>query len=152
MSARIPVMLLTKVPRIGGEKEVIQARKGFAMNYLIPQGLAKRATKEDIAQNEERAKLMEAKAKERDAKAVAMREKMVEEGITLKVKTTAKGGLYGKISADLLAGEITTKFGWDVDGEQVQLPKAIKEAGTYMVKVKLSSHVMAELPVTIEAE
>ena len=152
MSSKIQVMLKTKVSRIGAEKDVISVKKGFAMNYLIPQGLAQRATKEDIARNADKEKIAEARAKEMDAKALAMRESMGTEPVVLKVKTTAKGGLYGKISTDDLSEAMTKKYKMEISADQITIAKPIKSVGKHIVTVKLSDHVKTEVTIEIESE
>ena len=87
------VILLEKLPNVGDLGDVVKVRQGFARNFLIPQGKAKRATPENLKLLEEKRSELERAAGERLAKAQAQAEKI--EGVTIQV--TQKAGVDGRL-------------------------------------------------------
>src|ERR1700748_2217046 len=115
------VILLEKVANVGDLGEVAKVKDGFARNYLIPQRLAKRATKENLATFEaERAERMKAAA-EKLAASQAQGEKLAGSTITIGQKAGVDGRLFGSVTNFDIA-EALKAGGFPVEKMQVRLP------------------------------
>jgi len=151
MASKIKVMLLAKVPRIGSPKEVIEVKKGFAMNYLIPQGFAKVATKQDIKYGEERAQILAEKAAALKDKASEIKDLIMKDPtLALDVKVTDKGTLYGSVSAEDLSDALSKKVKMEVPASAIKLSKAIKETGEHQVSITLADGVACDITVNVQ--
>ena len=143
------VILLEKLQNVGELGDVVKVRQGFARNYLIPQGKAKRATPENI-------KLLEAKRVELEkaagAKLVHAQEQAAKiEGLTIQVtqKAGADGRLFGSVTnvdiVDALEG-----LGHTVEKSMVRMPEGpLKHIGDFPLTVALHSDVSAHIVVTV---
>jgi large subunit ribosomal protein L9 len=143
---------MEKVANLGNLGDVVKVKDGFARNYLIPQGKAKRATQENLKHFEgRRAELEKAqadqlsKAQERSAKL---------EGLTLQIaqKAGADGRLFGSVTNyDIV--EALKKQGHEVERAQVRMPEgAIKQVGDYPIQVALHTDVTTTVTVSVLGE
>jgi len=146
------VILMDKVVNLGGLGDVVKVKDGYARNYLIPQGKAKRATEENKKLFEgKRAELEKAQAE----KLVAAQEKAAKlEGVTVQIarKAGVDGRLFGSVSnfdiADALAAQ-----GIEIDKAAIHLPQGpLKLVGESQVEVSLHSDVLATITVAVVAE
>src|SRR5512134_2201556 len=107
------IILLEKVTNLGALGDVVKVRDGFARNYLIPQGKAKRATRENLAEFEQRRADLEKAQNEQLAQAQEKAAKL--EGLTVKVaqKAGVDGKLFGSVTnADI--AEALKREGFDI--------------------------------------
>ena len=146
------IILLEKVVNLGQLGEVVKVKDGYARNYLIPQGKARRATKDAIADFETRRAELEKAQADRLASARAAADKLNGSTINLSEKAGVDGRLFGSVTnftvADALKGQ-----GHEVDRSMVRMPDGpIKTIGEYEVQVALHSDVVADVKVTVEAE
>jgi large subunit ribosomal protein L9 len=146
------IILLEKVVNLGQLGEVVKVKDGYARNYLIPQGKARRATKDAIADFETRRAELEKAQADRLASAQAAADKLNGSTINLSEKAGVDGRLFGSVTnftvADALKGQ-----GHEVDRSMVRMPDGpIKTIGEYEVQVALHSDVVADVKVTVEAE
>ncbi len=140
------IILLERVNQLGAMGEFVTVKDGYARNFLIPQGKALRATKENKEQFEARRKEIEAD----NAKTRAAAEKRIPEfkdlAVALIRPASEEGKLYGSITirdiADALAAD-----GHDINRSQVVLDQPIKHLGEYTVTLQL--HPEVEIPVTL---
>ena len=146
------VILMEKVANLGELGEVVKVKDGYARNYLIPQGKAKRATPENIKQFEgRRAELEKAqndaltKAQERAAKLES-----------LKLSITQKAGVDGRLFGSVTNYDIVEaleKQGHEVERSQVRMPQGpLKQIGEYPIEVVLHTDVVATVTVSVVAE
>ena len=146
------VILTQEVPSLGQPGEVKQVADGYASNYLIPQGLAVRATPGALS---EQRKQREIEAR-REARMAARAEALAEElsGVTLmfEAKAGEKGRLYGSIThadiADALEREIGEKF----DRRKHILSEPIRQVGKHTIQVRLRADVIADVDVVVKPE
>src|SRR5581483_1696520 len=136
------IILLEKVVNVGNLGDVVKVKDGYARNFLIPQKLARRATKEAIAEFEVRRADLEKAAAEKLAAAQAQSEKM--SGLTVQIaqKAGVDGRLFGSVTnADI--AETLTKQGFAVEKAQVRLPQGpLKMVGDHPVQVSLHTDVL----------
>lgn len=146
------VILMEKVVNLGGLGDIVKVKEGYARNYLIPQGKAKRATEENKKVFEaKRAELEKAQAE----KLTAAQEKAAKlEGLSIQLarKAGVDGRLFGSVGnvdiADALAAQ-----GIEIEKSAIRMPLGpIKQLGESQIEVALHSDVIANITVTIAAE
>ena len=146
------VILLEKVANVGDLGEVAKVKDGYARNYLIPQRLAKRATKENLAQFEaERAERTKAAA-EKLAAAQAQGEKLAGSTVTVSQKAGVDGRLFGSVTNFDIA-EALKASGYTVEKMQVRLPNGpLKMVGEQTVQIALHTDVVVDVNVQVVGE
>jgi large subunit ribosomal protein L9 len=146
------VILLEKVANVGDLGEVAKVKDGFARNYLIPQRLAKRATKENLATFEaERAERMKA-ASEKLAASQAQGEKLAGSTVTIGQKAGVDGRLFGSVTNFDIA-EALKAGGFAVEKMQVRLPNGpLKMVGEHAVQIALHTDVVVDVTVAVIGE
>jgi large subunit ribosomal protein L9 len=143
------VILLEKVQNVGDLGEVVKVKPGFARNFLIPQGKAKRATPENIKLLEERRAELEKAAAEKLAAAQEKAAKL--EGITIQItqKAGVDGRLFGSVTnvdiVETLAGQ-----GHEIEKAMIRMPAGpLKQVGEYPLTVALHADVTAQITVSV---
>lgn len=140
------VILLEPVKKLGNSGEKVTVKNGFARNYLIPRGVALRASKENLAVYESRkAEIEKANAGKKSA-AEASAKKLDGAKITILRQAAEDGRLYGAVSVKEIADGLAAK-GFDVDSKVVELINQIKAVGIY--KVRLALYVGVDVEVTV---
>ena len=146
------IILLEKVANVGNLGDVVKVKDGYARNFLIPQGKAKRATPDNIRLLEEKRAELEHAAGEKLAAAQAAAQKL--EGVSVKVtqKAGVDGRLFGSVTnADI--AEALTKLGMAVLKSQVRMPTGpIKTVGDHAVSVAPHGDVVVEVTVQVVAQ
>ena len=146
------IILLEKVTNLGGLGDVVKVRDGFARNYLIPQGKAKRATRENLAQFEQRrAELEKAQAVQLD-EAQAKAAKL--DGLVIQV--TQKAGVDGKLFGSVTNADVADALkrqGHDIPKAAIRMPQGpLKSVGDYPLKVALHTDVVVTVNVSVLGE
>ena len=146
------VILLDKVVNLGILGDVVKVKDGYARNFLIPSGRARRATEAAKAEFEARHAKLEKQAAEKLAAAQALGEKLNGQTIKLTQKAGVDGRLFGSVTNHDIADELK-KQGFDVHKSQVRLPNGpIKTVGDNTVEVSLHTDVDAEITVSVYGE
>jgi large subunit ribosomal protein L9 len=146
------VILMEKVVNLGALGDVVKVKDGFARNFLIPQGKAKRATEKNLKEFEDRRTELEKKAgvvlttsQERAAKV---------EGLKLEIaqKAGVDGRLFGSVTnADIAEG--LQKQGHEVKKAEIRMPSGpLKHIGEFPITLQLHSDVLANIVVHVVAE
>ena len=146
------VILMEKVANLGNLGDVVKVKDGFARNYLIPEGKAKRATDANLkAFESKRAELEKA---QNAALAKAQEHGARLEGFTLQIaqKAGPDGRLFGSVTAQDIASAIREARGLRIDKRNVHLPEPIKNVGTYMVVVEVVDGATATIKTMIVAK
>ncbi len=146
------IILLEKVLNLGGLGDVVKVKDGYARNFLIPQGKAKRATQSNLAEFESRRADLERAHAEKLAAAQELAAKL--EGVTVKVarKAGMDGRLFGSVgNADVAEGLVAQ--GFDIDRAAVRMPDGpLKQVGEVQLEVALHSDVLATITVAVVGE
>lgn len=147
------VILQEDVRRLGNLGEQVRVKPGYARNYLLPKGIAVRATKANIEAFEARRAELEKKAAEVRQAAEKRAAGIAATGtITLKRKATEEGKLFGAIAASDVADSITEK-GAEVERKEVTFPDGvIREIGEFQVEVHLHSDIVQAMTLVVEGE
>lgn len=146
------VILLDKIGNLGGLGDQVNVKSGYARNFLIPQGKAVMATKDNVAMFETRRAELEAKVAEQLAAAEARAEKVnALEGVSIASKAGDEGKLFGSIGTRDIADAITAA-GVEVAKSEVRLPEgALRNIGEFEVSIQLHSEVFATAKIAIVA-
>jgi large subunit ribosomal protein L9 len=145
------IILLEKVINLGQLGEVVKVRDGYARNFLIPQGKARRATQAALAEFAQRRAEIERIQAERLAAATADGEKLNGYRLSLTEKSGVDGRLFGLVGASDIATALT-RAGFKVEKTMVRLAEGpLKTLGEHQVKVVLHSDVSADVTVVLGA-
>ena len=146
------VILLDKVVNLGNLGEIVKVKDGYARNFLIPQGRARRATESAKAEFEAKRAELEKAAAQKLAESQALGEKLGGTTIKLTQKAGVDGRLFGSVTNFDIAEELN-KQGYKVAKAQVRLPNGpIKTVGDTTVAVQLHTDVTVEINVTVYGE
>ena len=146
------VILLDKVVNLGGLGEIVKVKDGYARNFLIPQGRARRATEANKAEFAAKRAELEKAAAAKLAEAQAQGEKLGGTSIKLTQKAGVDGRLFGSVTNNDVAEELN-KLGYKVVKSQVRMPNGpIKVVGDSTVSVSLHTDVTVEINVTVYGE
>jgi large subunit ribosomal protein L9 len=148
----VQIILLEKVANVGNLGDVVKVKDGFARNFLIPQGKAKRATPENVRLLETRRADLEKAAGEKLAVAQALAEKLEGAAIRIVQKAGVDGRLFGSVgNVDVV--EALGAQGVKIEKSQVRLPSGpLKTIGDHPVTVALHTDVVAHITVTVQAD
>ena len=146
------VILLEKVVNLGNLGEIVKVRDGYARNFLIPQGHARRATEANKAEFEAKRVELEKQAAAKLSGAQAQGEKLGGQTVKLTQKAGVDGRLFGSVTNNDIAEELA-KMGFPVAKAQVRMPAGpIKTVGDSTVSVALHTDVVVDITVTVLGE
>ena len=146
------VILKKDVQNIGEVGDLVNVKDGYARNYLIPNSLAEVATKGALAQRERNIARIKAKAEKLHQEALSAKEEIEKIGvISLSAKAGESGKLFGTITTKKLAEELLAKCGMEIDKKSIILDNPINHIGNFVMTIKLSSKVKAQLNVEVTA-
>jgi len=146
------IILLEKVVNLGNLGEIVKVRDGYARNFLIPQGRARRATEAAKAEFEAKRAELEKAAAAKLAEAQAQGEKLAGQTVKLTQKAGVDGRLFGSVTNHDIAEELT-KMGFAVSKAQVRMPAGpIKTVSESTVAVALHTDVVVDVNVTVYGE
>jgi len=144
--AKVKVLLLQNVLGLGNAKSIVSVSKGYALNYLVPKGLAK-VVNDDTAEEVS----VEIENSEANRVEKAKKEKDILESKTLIFKVNAGNNdkLFGSIGREDIGEKIKEEFGIEIDKKKIHLDMPIKKLGQYKVPVKLYKDIQAEVHVDV---
>ncbi len=146
------IILIHDVPNLGYKDDIVTVKNGFALNYLIPKGLAKTATaSEKKAHTEILSQRAHKEEKIRD-EALKLAENLKSVSLTIGAKTSSKGKIFGSVTNIQIAESLKEK-GFDIDRKNISFKEdLIKEVGTYHARIRLHKDVHVEVPFEIVGE
>ena len=146
------LILLEKVQNLGDLGDLVKVKAGFGRNYLVPQGKAAPATKENLAAFEARRAELEAAAQDRLGKAEARKAALAEVVVELTANASDEGKLYGSIGPREIASAVT-ELGHEVSNSEVIMGEGpIRYTGEHTVLIHLHADVETEIKVTVNPE
>lgn len=146
------VILLERLGTIGDLGDEVTVKAGFARNYLIPQGKAVRATRDNRAEFEGRRAELQRAADDRLNQAKGRSAQLEELTITLVVKAGEEGKLYGSVGTQDIADAITAT-GAQVERSEIRMPDGvIRSIGEFAVDVQLHTDLTVPVMVAVVAE
>ncbi len=146
------VILLEKVVNLGDLGSIVKVKDGYARNFLIPAGRARRATAQNKADFEAKRAELEKAAAAKLAEAQAQGEKLSGTNVKLTQKAGVDGRLFGSVTNFDIAEELA-KIGYKVAKAQVRMPNGpIKTVSESTVSVALHTDVVVDITVTVLGE
>ena len=146
------IILLEQVQHLGRLGEIVKVKEGYARNYLIPQGKAKRATDANIAEFENRRAELEAQQETVLAEAKERATKV--DGLTLEIiqKAGVDGRLFGSVTHYDIAASLQAQ-GHEVPKNIIQMPGGpLKRVGDYPITIYFHADAVATVNVSVVAE
>ena len=144
------IILLERIEKLGQMGDLVKVKPGYARNYLLPQGKALRANKDNIAYFESQKKNLEAENAKRKKEAEKLLKNV--DGLTVAlIRQASEGGqLYGSVAARDIANVVNEKVGDNtVNKKQVIVEENYKTLGLYPVRIMLHPEVVAEVTINI---
>jgi large subunit ribosomal protein L9 len=144
----VKVVLRSDVAELGKKGDILDVADGYARNFLVPRGLALRATEGvvDQAQSMRRSRDVRDAAERSAAEDVAT--KLVPQVINVSARAGAEGRLFGSITAADVVDAVQAQTGIELDRRKLHLDEPIRSLGTHRVTAKL--HTDVEFPITVE--
>jgi len=146
------LILLEKVLNLGDLGETVNVKPGYGRNYLMPQGKAVPATKENIALFEARREELEAAARDKLGRAESRNAELAELVVEITANASDEGKLFGSIGPREIADAVTA-LGHDLNKSEVVMGEGpIRLVGVYDVLVQLHADVEVTIKVSVAAE
>ena len=146
------VILLERIVNLGQLGDVVKVKEGYARNFLIPHGKARRATETAIKEFEGRRAELEKVQADKFAAAQSVQEKLNGGKVQLTAKAGVDGRLFGSITNYDIA-EALGKQGFDINKAQIRMPQGpLKAVGDHAITVALHSDLTADITVTVVGE
>ena len=146
------IILMEKMVNLGQLGDIVKVKNGYARNFLIPQGKAKRATESNKAEFAVRRAELEAAEQAKAVQAQAEADKI--NGLTVQIaqKAGVDGKLFGSVTnADIVAA--MAQMGFTVEKSQIRMPEGhLKQVGEHPISIALHTDVIAHITVSVLGE
>ena len=145
------VILTDNVPGLGAEADVVKVRRGYARNYLLPQGKAYEVTPAALRQLDN----LKKKRAEREARemneAEEIARKIGKARLTFTLATGESGKAFGSVTAQDIANRMKNELGLEIDRHKIVLERPIKDTGEHEVAIKLHHDVSAQFKFIVKS-
>ncbi len=145
------IVLRDDVENLGKKGDLVDVADGYARNYLVPRGLALKAT----AGNQKQADAMRRNREVREARdreaAQSLAAQFEGRTITIKARAGGEGRLFGSVTSVDIADAVQKQTGAEIDRRKIDLDAPLKELGGVDVQVRLHADVVATIHVEVEA-
>jgi large subunit ribosomal protein L9 len=146
------ILLQKPVDKLGEPGDIVEVADGYARNYLVPRGLAMKATKGVVAQSESMRRSREAKeTRDREA-SQKVAAQLGSQTIRVKARAGEGGKLFGSVTAADVADAVLSQTGIELDRRKVVLDEPIRELGDAEVQVRLPAEVVVAVAVAVVEE
>ncbi len=146
------VVLRSDVEKLGEKGDIVEVADGYARNYLVPRGLAMRATKGVVDQAAAMRRSRDAKtARDREA-AQALAAQLTANRVQVTARAGEGGRLFGSVTNADIAAAIAAQTGVTIDRRSLQLDEPIKELGPHELPAKLHADVTVTIGIDVVAE
>ena len=147
-SGGVELLLIQSVEHLGKQGDVVEVKAGYAMNFLVPEGLATIATDHHKRMVDKHKAKLEEIEKQRQSELRKQATEIAKQSVTIEAKATEDGHLYGSVGATEIVAALK-KQNITMAAEQIKLEGVLKELGLYTVKIRFSSEVEGELKVWV---
>ena len=144
------VILQKPVDKLGVPGDVVDVADGYARNYLMPRGLAVRASKGGVKHVESLKRAHSTRMSQAQAEAQEVADRLTASPIKVRARVGEEGRLFGSVTAAELAEEIERQTGVKVDRRDVHLDEPIRSVGVHEVMVHLFADVDPVVPIEVE--
>lgn len=143
------VILNADIDSLGRKGEIVEVASGYARNFLLPRKLALAATKGATRQADAMTKAREERDRVEREKYEALITQIGSKPLTLEARVGAEGQLFGSITAQDLADELSKVLGEEIDRRKVEISNPIRTTGTHEFTVHLYRDVVAVATVEV---
>ncbi len=143
------VILMQDDKTLGKKGDIVNAKEGYARNFLFPKKIAVEATPANMKVLENQKKLQAEKEQEILDEAKKLEEEIMKITLVIKTKAGENGKLFGSITTKEIAELLKETHNIEIDKRKLELDDSIKALGNYTVKAKLHSKVTAKLNVIV---
>ena len=146
------VVLTQDVKGKGYIGDIVNVNDGYARNFLIPKGMAKEATKQNLniakqqAKANEKRKLLERNTAEEAA------EKLSGLKVVVKEKCGENGRLFGSVTSAEVSEALMAQHSIEIDKKKIVMAEHLKDLGEFPIQIKVYAGISAEIIVSVEAE
>ena len=142
------VILLKDLEGLGLEGELVKVKPGFARNFLVPRGIALRASKSNLAVAEERNRIKEAKENRVEKANQVLIDKLAKTNITIEVQVGEEERIFGSVTTQDIQKSLEEK-GITIDRSCILMEEPIKSLGVYNIPVKITVDLESEIKVYV---
>jgi len=147
----LKVILTENIAALGSIGTVVEVTRGYARNFLIPQGKALEATPGNLTlMDQTKGKRLQALDQEREA-AQSLAARLEGVSLTIAQRVGEAERLYGSVTAAMIAAALEAQ-GFEVDRKQLELAEPIKKLGTYEISVRLAPEIKSQITVAVVPE
>ncbi len=143
------VILIKPVRKLGKVGEIVNIKNGYGRNFLIPEGLAIRATKENLGKFATLKHDLETKNHQEQLKMEAAANALNDKHLTFVTQSGADGRLFGSISLKLIAASLSELSGYKLNYSNIIIDSPIKFNGVFKVQVMLHPEIFASVLVVV---
>jgi large subunit ribosomal protein L9 len=145
------IVLRSDVENLGNKGDIVDVADGYARNYLVPRGLALKATKGVQKQADAMRRNRDARDKREREAAQALAAQFEGRTISIKARAGGEGKLFGSVTTVDIADAVHKQTGAEIDRRKIVLDEPLKELGPVDVQVRLHPDVVANVHVEVEA-
>lgn len=146
------VVLRQDVPKLGEAGSVHDVAGGYARNFLIPQGMAVYASEGELKMAAHNQAVKDRKVARQEEQLRSLADKIEGQALTFEARAGEGGRLFGSITANEVAEQLSSKIGEEIDRRRVQLDEPIRTLGDHSVSVHLVGRLRPTITVTVNAE
>lgn len=146
------VILLQELRGRGGEGDVIDVARGFAVNYLLPRKMAIEATSGNLKQLEQRLHNIQKREAQRVNDAEGLFSLLDGKSVQIEAKVGDEGRLFGSVTTHMIEDAVREQLGVEVDRRRIETHGAIKDAGERVVEIAIYRDMKANLTVNVVPE
>ena len=146
------VILLKDVKSLGKSGDLVEAKTGYARNYLLPRDLAIEATPENKEKWKEKMKDLEAKRQKEEKKALDLKEEIEGNTVNIKTKGGEGGRLFGSVTSKDISDALKSQHKIKLDRKKIELKDNIKDTGITNVDIRVYPEMVAKLKVNVSIE
>jgi len=146
------VILLQEIKGQGGEGDVIEVKRGYAVNYLFPQKMALEASRGNLKQLELRKHNIAKRETERLDSADKIQAALADKVFVIAARVGEEGQLFGSVTTQQIADKLGEELGLEIDRKKIDLHNPIKTAGEHSVSVTIYRDIKASLTINVISE
>jgi large subunit ribosomal protein L9 len=146
------IILQREVEKLGAPGEVVDVADGYARNFLLPRGMAIRATRGAVRHADSLKRAHQTRVDRAVAEAQSLAERLARIPLRVRHRVGEEGRLFGSITSADLADELQRASGVTIDRRNIHLEEPIRSVGSHEFRVHLHPEVNATLSVEVEPE
>lgn len=143
------IILQREIDKLGSPGDVVDVADGYARNFLLPRGMAVRATRGAVRHVDSLKRAHSARVEQARAEAQQLADRLTAAPLRLEHQVGEEGKLFGSITSADLAEEIQRAHGLTIDRRDIHLEEPIRSAGTHEFRVHLHAEVAPVLTVEV---